>query len=388
VNADFSNLSPSELTRYSRHILLPQFGLQAQEKLKQAHVLVIGAGGLGCPLLSYLTAAGVGKIGIVDFDVVDESNLQRQVPFTVADVGLPKAQVAARRLKALNPHTEFEIHRLYLSSANAMDILCRYDVVADGTDNFPTRYLTNDACVLLRKPLVYGSIFQFDGQISVFNWTHADGTIGPNYRDLYPTPPEPGSVPSCAEAGVLGVLPGIVGSIQASEVIKIIAGIGEPLSGRLLIFEALKFDARVLRFGRDPDNPLNGTHPTLTGLIDYEDFCGLKPPVKDWNGVPDITAQELKKMMDCKEPFQLVDVREHFEYGIVNLGGELIPLGSLDKSIDRISRDRLVVIHCKIGSRSAQAVQRLREKGYANVMNLKGGILAYIDEIDPSMPRY
>lgn len=380
--------SASEYTRYSRHLLLPQFGLDGQKKLKASKVLVIGAGGLGCPLLAYLTAAGIGTIGIVDFDVVDVSNLQRQVLYTTADVGLPKAEVAARRLLAMNPDVTFHLHQLLLSSSNALDLLKNYDVIADGTDNFPTRYLINDACVLLNKPLVYGSIFQFDGQVSVFNWTDSDGHTGPNYRDLYPVPPDPGAVPSCAEAGVLGVLPGIVGSLQANEVIKIVAEIGEPLSGRLLVFEALHFDTKILRFGRDPANPLTGDHPSQTQLVDYESFCGLKPSGAGLPTTDEISARELKDLMNRNVAFQLVDVREHFEYSIVNLGGDLIPLGTLPQKLERIARDRPVIVHCKYGARSAQAVQWLKEKGFTNVMNLKGGILAFADEIDPTLPRY
>lgn len=380
--------SPSEFARYSRHLLLPQFGIEGQQKLKTAKVLVIGAGGLGCPLLAYLTAAGIGTIGIVDFDVVDVSNLQRQVLYTTEDVGKPKTEAAARRLSAMNPDVAFQLHQILVSSSNALDLLKDYDVIADGTDNFPTRYLINDACVLLNKPLVYGSIFQFDGQVSVFNWTDSHGHTGPNYRDLYPVPPDPGAVPSCAEAGVLGVLPGIIGSLQASEVIKIVAKIGEPLSGRLLIFEALRFDTRILRFGRDPANPLTGDHPSQTRLVDYESFCGLKPSMADLPTTNEISVRELKDMMNRNVMFQLIDVREHFEYSIVNIGGELIPLGTLPEKVERIARDRPVIVHCKYGARSAQAVQWLKEKGFTNVRNLKGGILAFAEEIDPTLPRY
>lgn len=381
-------LSTAEAARYHRHLQLPQFGPEGQARLKQSSVLVVGAGGLGNPLLSYLAAAGVGRLGIVDYDVVDESNLQRQVLFTVEDVGLRKVDVASRRVRALNPHVEVDTHHTLLSSSNAISILNTYDIIADGTDNFPSRYLLNDASVLLKKPLIYGSIFQFEGQVSVFNWKHPDGRIGPNYRDLYPIPPEPGTVPSCAEAGVIGALPGIIGSLQAIEVVKVAAGVGEPLSGRLFLFDALRFEARVLRFDRDPQNPLTGEHPTQSGLIDYEEFCGLRPAATGSKTLPSLTALELKAMMDRGMTFQLIDVREHYEYGIVNLGGDLIPLSSLDRSLKRIARDRPVVIHCKVGARSAVAVQALMARGFDNVMNLEGGIMAYIDKVDPTLPRY
>ncbi len=380
-------LSAEELHRYSRHILIPDFGLASQQRLKRARVLVVGAGGLGCPLLLYLTAAGVGTIGIVDFDVVDESNLQRQVLYTNDDVGHLKVDRAIHHLRARNPHVSFVPYPVLLDSSNAFDLLGSYDVIADGTDNFATRYLTNDACLFLDKPLVYGSIFQFDGQVSVFNHRLSDGTRGPNYRDLYPTPPPPGTVPSCAEAGVLGVLPGIVGSLQAVEVIKILAGIGEPLAGRLLIFDALRFEARLLKFASDPDNPITGLRPTIHGLIDYDEFC-RGGSATETQGIAELTVRELHERRRRGETFQLIDVREAFERSIVDIGGELLPLGEIEQHLDRIAHDRPVILYCKTGSRSLRAAQILREKGFDNVWNLKGGIVAYIEEIDPSLRRY
>ncbi|HMY37322.1 MAG TPA: molybdopterin-synthase adenylyltransferase MoeB, partial [bacterium] len=317
-------LTTEELARYNRHLILKEFGLEGQQKLKSAKVLVIGAGGLGAPCLLYLTAAGVGTIGIVDFDTVDASNLQRQVLYTVDDVGKPKADTAAHRLKQLNPSVHFNTHREKLTSANALDIIRSYDIIADGSDNFQTRYLVNDACVLLNKPLIYASIFQFEGQVSVFNYTDPSGTLGPNYRDLFPTPPPPGMVPSCAEGGVLGVLPGIIGSMQASEAIKVITGIGTPLSGKLFLWNALTFESRTMKFKRDPANPINGLQQTITALIDYEVFCGISEPEKQTGG--EISPAELKHWIDTGKDFQLIDVRESFEYGICNLGGTLIPL--------------------------------------------------------------
>lgn len=379
--------SREELARYDRHIIIPEFGLEAQKKLKAARVLVIGSGGLGSPVLLYLAAAGVGTIGIVDFDVVDDSNLQRQVLFGVNEVGQLKAEAARDRLEALNPYIDIVVHNARLTSENALSIIRQYDVVADGTDNFPTRYLVNDACVLLDKPNVYASIFQFEGQVSVFNYKDKKGELGPNYRDLYPTPPPPGLVPSCAEGGVLGVLPGIIGSLQALEVIKVITGIGELLNGRFYIFDALNFESRTFKIKRNPANPLNGTNPTIKQLIDYEQFCGLKNDVK--TTVKEISAQELYDLEVSGEPFQLIDVREPHEYDIVNIGAELIPLGKISANADRIARDKKVVVHCKVGGRSAKAIQELQEKfGFDNLYNLKGGILAYIDEVQPELTRY
>lgn len=380
------HFSKEELARYNRHIIIPEFGLEAQQKLKAAKVLVVGSGGLGSPVLLYLAAAGIGTIGIVDFDVVDDSNLQRQVLFGVDEIGKPKAEAAKKRLEALNPHIRFILYNTQLTSANALDIIKDYDIVADGTDNFPTRYLVNDAAVLLGKPNVYASIFQFDGQVSVFNYRNAKGELGPNYRDLYPTPPPPGLVPSCAEGGVLGVLPGIIGSLQALEVIKVITGVGEPLSGRFYIFDALNFESRTFNISRRDDNPVNGQHPTITALIDYEQFCGVKAVEKP---VKEITPKELYDWQVKGEKFQLIDVREPHEYDIVNIGAELIPLATVAEQAGKISKDIKVVVHCKMGGRSAKAIRELEEKfGYQNLYNLKGGILAYIDEVQPELTKY
>ncbi|MDR3712938.1 MAG: molybdopterin-synthase adenylyltransferase MoeB [Puia sp.] len=384
---DEITFTPEELARYNRHIIIPEFGYEAQQKLKAAKVLVIGSGGLGSPVLLYLAAAGVGNIGIVDFDVVDDSNLQRQVLFGVEEIGKPKVEAAKRRLQSLNPYIRLTIYNTHLNSQNALDIIRDYDVVADGTDNFPTRYLVNDATVLLGKPNVYASIFQFDGQVSVFNYTDRNGHTGPNYRDLYPTPPPPGLVPSCAEGGVLGVLPGIIGSLQALEVIKVITGVGETLSGRFYTFDALNFESRTFNIKSREDNPISGKNPTITALIDYEQFCGMKAieekPLKE------ITAKELYDLQVRGEKFQLIDVREPHEYKIVTIGGELIPLATIAANADRIDRDRKVIVHCKMGGRSAKAIRELEEKfGFTNLYNLKGGILAYIDEVQPELTKY
>ncbi len=369
--------SKEELTRYNRHIIIPEFGLEAQQKLKAARVLVVGSGGLGSPLLLYLAAAGVGTIGIVDFDRVDDSNLQRQVLFGTDAVGQPKVAAARQRLEALNPHIHIETYDTLLSASNALDILRDYDVVADGTDNFPTRYLVNDACVLLGKPNVYASIFQFEGQVSVFNYRHPDGELGPNYRDLYPTPPPPGLVPSCAEGGVLGVLPGIIGSMQACEVIKVITGVGEPLSGRLFLFDALAFETRIFRIKRRDDNPLTGKTPTITQLIDYEQFCGVKVAERP---VREITSEELLRWQASGRAFQLIDVREPHEYEATNIGAELIPLATVSEQAHRLSRELPVVVHCRSGARSAKAIRELEDRfGFDNLYNLKGGILAYLE---------
>jgi sulfur-carrier protein adenylyltransferase/sulfurtransferase len=379
-----------ELERYSRHIIIPDFNIEGQKKLKAAKVLVVGCGGLGAPLLSYLVAAGVGTIGIVDYDVVDQSNLHRQVLFTLEDVGKPKVDVAARRLSAQNPHVDIHTYPTRLTSDNALDMINAYDVVADGTDNFPTRYLVNDACVLLGKVNVHASIYRFEGQLSVFNYTDQHGKLGPNYRDLFPSPPPPHLVPNCAEGGVLGVLPGIMGSLQANEVIKVISGIGEPLSGKLFIFDTLSFESRTLNFKRNPDNPLNGTHPSQKGLIDYEEFCGTKPSQnKKEYSVRQVTVENLHQMMQNQEDFQLIDVRKPYEYEIAHLGGTLIPLDELESYLEKISRDKKVVIHCRSGQRSSIAISMLQEKyGYENLFNLEGGILAWAEKIDQNMPRY
>ena len=380
------HFSNEELARYNRHIIIKDFGLEAQKKLKAAKVLVVGSGGLGSPALLYLAAAGVGTIGIVDFDVVDDSNLQRQVLFGTDDVGKAKVDAAKARLHSLNPFINLQLHPVKLTSKNALEIFESYDVVADGTDNFATRYLVNDACVLLGKTNVYASIFQFEGQVSVFNYRNSKGEVGPNYRDLYAMPPPPGLVPSCAEGGVLGVLPGIIGSMQALEVIKVITGVGEPLSGRFFIFDALTFESRTFNLKRNPDNPLNGTQPTQTTLIDYDEFCSVG---KTESEVKEITAQELHAWQNNGESFQLIDVREKYEYEIVNLGGELIPLGNISRQAEKIDRSKKVVVHCKTGARSAKAIRELEAKfGFKNLYNLKGGILGYIDDINPDLEKY
>lgn len=375
--------SKEELERYSRHLIIPEFNIEGQRRLKNAKVLVIGSGGLGSPLLLYLTAAGVGTIGIVDFDVVDETNLQRQVIFSVDDVGKPKSASAIKRLQGLNPHVNFIEHNTRLTSENALEILSQYDVVADGTDNFPTRYLVNDASVILGKPNVYASIFRFEGQVSVFNYTDKEGKTGPNYRDLFPAPPPPGLVPSCAEGGVIGVLPGIVGSLQANEVIKVITGIGNPLNGRLFLFDALTFETRTLKVHKDPEQQ------QIVNLIDYEVFCGLGGQEEEAVKVKEITVQDLEALKDRGEDFQLIDVREPYEYEIANLSGTLIPLAGIQDHVDQISSDKKVVIHCRSGVRSAQAIQTLEKAfGFNNLYNLKGGILAYADEIDNTLAKY
>ena len=381
--------SKAELERYSRHLIIPEFNIEGQRKLKGAKVLVVGTGGLGAPLIQYLSAAGVGTIGIVDFDVVDDSNLQRQVLFTTADVGRSKVEVAKERIEAQNPFIQIKTYNTRLTSENAMEIIKDYDVVADGTDNFPTRYLVNDACVLLGKVNVYGSIFRFDGQVSVFNYLQEDDTRGPNYRDLFPSPPPPGLVPSCAEGGVVGVLPGIIGSLQANEVLKVITGIGEPLSGRMFIFDALTFETRTLNLRKDDNNPLNGKNPTQTELIDYEIFCGIGQENGQATNVKEITVKEFEAWQAENKDFQLIDVREGYEYDIANLGGELIPLAEVEKEVNKIASDKEVVIHCRSGKRSADAIQLLEQKyGFKNLYNLKGGILAYADEIDQSLAKY
>ena len=373
----FSN---EELAQYSRHLILPEFNIEGQRKLKNASVLVVGAGGLGCPVLQYLTAAGVGHIGIVDFDVVDFSNLQRQVLYTVDDVGKPKAETAAKKLSRLNPHIRFTTFPQKLNSENALEILRLFDLVCDGTDNFPTRYLVNDACVILDKPNVHGAIFRFEGQVSVFNFKYPDGSHGPQYRDLFPTPPPPGMVPNCAEGGVLGVLPGIIGTIQANEVIKVLTGIGEPLAGKLFFLDALNFETRVLKISKNPDLQ------APTELIDYEDFCGFHTVTS--SNIKEITVIELKNLMDKGEKFQLIDVREPYEYEIANLGGVLIPLESLKERIGEISSTEMVIVHCRSGARSARAVEKLTHLGFKSTFNLKGGILEWSVMIDPEMPKY
>ncbi|TRX59503.1 molybdopterin-synthase adenylyltransferase MoeB [Fulvivirga sp. M361] len=377
------NFNKAELERYSRHLIIPDFNIKGQRKLKGAKVLVVGTGGLGAPLLQYLAAAGVGTLGIVDFDVVDESNLQRQVLFSVNDIGRPKVEAAVERLKGLNPHITFNTYNVQLTSENALDIIKDYDLVADGTDNFPTRYLVNDACVILDKPNVYASIFRFDGQVSVFNYVNEKGERGPNYRDLFPAPPPPGLVPSCAEGGVIGVLPGIIGSLQANEVIKVITGIGDPLSGRLFLFDALTFETRVVKLIKDPDQK------PVTELIDYQIFCGIGGEEEQEEEVKEITVEELAQMQSNGNGFQLIDVREDYEFEIAEIGGTLIPLGDIEEQVNQISSDKKVVVHCRSGVRSAKAIRTLEKKyGFKNLYNLKGGILAYADQIDQSLAKY
>ncbi|MEM6807546.1 MAG: molybdopterin-synthase adenylyltransferase MoeB [Bacteroidota bacterium] len=384
-------LSHAELARYSRHIIIPEFNLEGQKRLKAAKVLVIGAGGLGSPMLQYLAAAGIGKIGIVDPDRVDESNLQRQVLYGQQSVGKPKVEQAKARILDINPLIEVVSYQDLFTSKNALDIIEDYDIVADGTDNFPTRYLVNDVCVLAGKVNVYASIFQFEGQVSVFNYLDEKGNRGPNYRDLFPSPPPPGMVPSCAEGGVLGVLPGIIGSMQALEVIKIASGVGKPLSGRMLLFDALTFSSRILKLSKDPQNPLNGEHPSQTELIDYEEFCGIPilGEAESKENIPEISVSEFERMRKEGTDFQLIDVREPHEYKIANLGGELIPKGKIAQQIQDIDRKKAVIIHCKSGGRSGKVVKMLEsEHGFTNIYNLKGGLLAYVEEIDPTMPKY
>lgn len=376
-----TTFSKQELERYSRHLIIPEFNIEGQRKLKEAKVLVVGTGGLGSPLLLYLVAAGVGNIGLIDFDVVDESNLQRQVLFTVDDVGKSKVEAAKARLESLNPHINFTTYNAKLTSENALNIIKEYDIVADGTDNFPTRYLVNDACVILGKVNVYASIFRFEGQVSVFNFQDDKGEFGPNYRDIFRTPPPPGMVPSCAEGGVLGVLPGIIGSLQANEVIKVITGIGVPLSGRLFLFDALAFDTRVMKIRKNPDTP------KIEKLIDYEYFCGFGES-KQKEMIKEISVEELKALQESGEDFQLVDVREDYENEIASLGGELIPLNTIEDHVDKIRTDVKVVVHCRSGARSATAIKILEQYDMDNLYNLAGGILAWADKIDPKMAKY
>jgi sulfur-carrier protein adenylyltransferase/sulfurtransferase len=379
-------LNNDEIRRYSRHLILPEVGLAGQKKIKAASVLCIGAGGLGSPIAMYLAAAGIGKIGIVDFDTVDFSNLQRQILHTDADVGRSKAESAKETIRGINPHCEVVIHNTRISSENALDLIRPYDIVVDGTDNFPTRYLTNDACVLLKKPNVYGSIFRFEGQASVF----APHLGGPCYRCLYPEPPPPGMVPSCAEGGVLGVLPGIVGCIQATEILKLAIGKGNLLVGRLLLFNALDMKFRELKLRRDPACPVCGDHPTIKELIDYEVFCGIEPTPVD-NGNPDeVTVQEMKKALDDpKLGIKVIDIREPFEYEIARIDGvPLLPMSELQQRFTELDPNTQYYLHCKVGSRSLSALSFLREQGFKYVKSVKGGIDAWSDEIDRKVPRY
>jgi molybdopterin/thiamine biosynthesis adenylyltransferase/rhodanese-related sulfurtransferase len=394
-------LSNDEISRYSRHLILPEVGMEGQQKLKAAKVLCVGTGGLGAPLALYLAAAGVGTLGLVDFDTVDASNLQRQIIHSTATVGKLKVDSAEIMLKGLNPYMNVVKHNTMLTSANALEIFKDYDIIADGTDNFQTRYLVNDACVLLGKPNAYGSIFRFEGQASVFATRE-----GPCYRCLYPEPPPPGLVPSCAEGGVLGILPGLVGIIQATEVIKLILGIGDSLAGRLLLVDALSMQFRTLKLRKNPDCPVCGSHPTVTALIDYDQFCGIEKPAavgplevahdkavgdaQIVDGIRQISVEELKRKLDAKEDFFLLDVREPHEVPIANIGAPLIPVGELEKRIGELAahKDREIIIHCRSGARSQKAALILKNAGFAQPENLAGGILAWADKIDPTMPKY
>jgi adenylyltransferase/sulfurtransferase len=384
-------LSKDEILRYSRHLIVPEVGMEGQLKLKAAKVLLVGTGGLGAPLGLYLAAAGIGRIGLVDFDVVDFTNLQRQVIHFTKDVGRPKIDSAAEKMQALNPNVEIVKHEVALSSENALDIIKDYDLVVDGTDNFPTRYLVNDACVLLGKPNVYGSIFRFEGQATVFAY---EG--GPCYRCLYPEPPPPGLVPSCAEGGVLGILPGTIGLIQATEAVKLILGIGEPLVGRLLLYDALGMRFRELKLRKNPECPICGDHRTITRLIDYYQFCGVPQHVpqeapKEETKVAEgeIEVTEVKAMLDRGDDFVLIDVREPHEYQICNIpAAKLIPLGEVGKRLGELDPEADIVIHCKSGMRSARACGILKAAGFKQVRNMKGGILAWSDQVDPSVPKY
>lgn len=390
VSSDMSGFSRDELSRYARHFSLPDVGREGQQKLRAARVAVVGAGGLGSPVSLYLAAGGVGVIGLIDFDVVDLSNLQRQVLYSTGDVGRRKVDVAAARLRAMNPNVEVVTHDVRLTRDNALGILGDYDIVIDGTDNFPTRYLVNDACVLLGKPYIYGSILRFEGQVSVFT-----GGSAPCYRCLFREPPPPGLVPSCAEGGVLGVLPGIIGSLQALEAIKLILGRGDSLIGRLALFDALTFQWRELRLRRNPDCPVCGDNPTVTALIDYDEFCAPGEQHMDapqpGNAIPQITPAELKQRLDAGDNITLIDVREPFEWDIANLGefgARLIPLDQVLDRKDEIQADGEVVVYCRSGSRSAGAIRQLRAHGFDRLANLKGGIRGWAEDVDPSMPTY
>jgi len=362
-----NKLSPEETERYGRHLILPSFGLEAQLKLKNSSVLVIGAGGLGCPVLQYLAAAGVGHIGIVDFDKIEESNLQRQILFSIDDIGKPKALVAKSKLERLNPHIKITAFETRLTRENVFELFENFDLIADGTDNFATRYLVNDACVLSKKTNVFASIFRFEGQVSVFNYLKKDDTRGVNYRDLFPEPPAAGLIPNCAEGGVLGVLPGIIGSMQANEVIKVLTGVGEPLVDRIFIFDAESFSSHILKIKKNPD-------VKIKELLDYEEICGISTPK-----VQEISVEEFQKLKNSGADFQLIDVREPNEFSIKNLGGELIPLGQILAQAEKISTSKKVIIHCKSGARSARAIELLRaKKGFENLWNLKGGIDVFL----------
>ncbi len=380
-------LSNEEIGRYSRHLIMPEVAVDGQKKLKAAKVLTIGTGGLGSPLALYLAAAGVGTIGIVDFDVVDESNLQRQIIHGTSDVGRPKIESARDRIKEINPNVNVVAYEEALTSENALDIFKDYDVIVDGTDNFPTRYLVNDACVLLGKPNVYGSIFRFEGQASVF---YAEE--GPCYRCLYPEPPPPGLVPSCAEGGVLGILPGAIGVVQATETVKLILGTGEPLIGRLMLYDALNMKFREMKLRKDPNCPVCGENPTVTELIDYQEFCGIPQAVeadrREEGQVPEITVTDLNEKLNNGGGLTVLDVREPHEYDVANIGARLIPLGELPQRLVELDQNAHYAVHCRSGARSAKAVKLMQDAGFGDVKNVKGGILAWSDEVDPSVPKY
>ncbi|VVM06554.1 molybdopterin-synthase adenylyltransferase MoeB [Methylacidimicrobium tartarophylax] len=378
-----AGFSHEEIRRYGRHLIMPEVTLEGQKRLKSARVLAVGTGGLGSPLLLYLAAAGVGRLGIVDFDTVDESNLQRQVLHKTRNIGKPKIESAIEAIQELNPNVEVVPYQTALRSENALEILRDYDVIVDGTDNFPTRYLVNDACVLLGKPNVYGSIFRFEGQATVF-WAER----GPCYRCLYPEPPDPGMVPSCAEGGVLGVLPGLIGMVQAIETVKLILGLGDPLIGRLLLFDALGMEFRQFRLRKDPACPICGSKPEIRELVDYEVFCGIGAPTAV-DDVPEITVQELKRRLDGEAAFDLIDVREPHEVAIAQIpGAKVIPLSQFHQRIHELDSAREIVLFCKLGPRSAKACRLLFDSGFRKVQNLAGGIEAWSLEIDPSVPRY
>ncbi|HEY8234480.1 MAG TPA: molybdopterin-synthase adenylyltransferase MoeB [Vicinamibacteria bacterium] len=378
-----AELSREEIARYSRHLIMPEVTIAGQRRLKEGSVLLVGTGGLGSPAALYLAAAGIGRIGLVDYDVVDESNLQRQIVHDTSWIGKPKLESATARLNALNPHVAIETHATSLSSDNALEILKGYDVIVDGTDNFETRYLTNDACYLLKKPNVYGSIFRFEGQASVF-WPDK----GPCYRCLYPEPPPPGLVPSCAEGGVLGILPGVVGTIQATEALKIVLGVGEPLVGRLLLYDALAMSFEELKLRRDPKCPLCGQNPTIRELQDYVAFCGIGRG-EESEAVEEITAKELQRRRDAGEALEVIDVRDPHEWEICRIPGtRLVPLGSLSEHLHEFDSSKTYVMHCKSGMRSAKAIGQLRKAGFRRLLNLRGGILAWSREVDPAVPTY
>lgn len=379
-----ATLSKEEILRYSRHLIMPEVGVEGQLKLKAAKVLLVGTGGLGAPLGMYLAAAGIGRIGLVDFDVVDYTNLQRQIIHGTKDVGRKKLDSAAETMLDINPHVQIDRYDVALTSENALDIIKEYDYVVDGTDNFPTRYLVNDACVLSGKPNVYGSIFRFEGQSTIFAYPG-----GPCYRCLYPEPPPPGLVPSCAEGGVLGILPGLIGVVQATETVKLILGTGEPLVGRLVLYDALAMRFRELKLRRDPECPVCGDHPTIDKLIDYQQFCGVLPEAPKPAAGSDLTPLEVKAKFDRGENFLLLDVREPHEYQICHIPqAKLIPLGELPKRVNELDRNAEIVAQCKSGVRSAKAVALLKESGFTNVVNMKGGILGWSDQVDPTVPKY